>query len=182
MLRIGTKVKGRFLGFTWNEPLGIPESPFARRWMLDFGFFSSRLHHWLSSDDSRAPHDHGESFVTIILRGGYVDHGYDMSDPHESGYIGHWREYLPAGSIRYRGLDHIHWVEIDPGRPCWSLVIAGPRRRMPGFWIRKNGRNKRMRQNKYFFTYGQHHPDPGQPPRRTRKFAEGHSEGQERHA
>lgn len=36
----------------WAEPLGRPECPYARRWVLNLGVFAIRIHHWIKSDDA----------------------------------------------------------------------------------------------------------------------------------
>lgn len=64
----------KFGPVTWREPLGRPECPYAERWVLSLGRLGSlRLHRWFSSDDKRAPHDHPSDFITLILRGAYID-------------------------------------------------------------------------------------------------------------
>lgn len=111
-----------------------------RRWVLGFGIFSIRLHHWYSSDDARFWHDHSWFFVTLVLWGGYTD----------VSLFG--RERMTPGVIRYRPALHRHTVEVDRGG-CWTLVFTGPKVRRWGFWVG----NKFRRSAKYFREYG-HHP------------------------
>lgn len=124
----------------WGQYLGRPDCPYLRRWVLDLGLFSLRVHHWLASDDQRYAHDHPWWFVTLCLAGGYWD----------LGERGTYR--ARRGSVRYFGSSHRHMVKVDPGG-CWTLLLTGPERRVWGFWV--NGRF--WRRNKYFFKYG-HHP------------------------
>jgi hypothetical protein len=128
------------LGLTWGQKLGLPECPYMRRWVLNMGRFSIRIHHWYSSDDHRAWHDHPWWFWTLVLRGGYTD-----VSP-----IG--RENLWAGRWASRPALHRHTVEVWPGG-CWTLVITGRPVRKWGFW--PNGKFKKA--NKYFLEHG-HHP------------------------
>src|SRR5262245_9881749 len=130
--------------FTWNEPLGRPECPYLRRWALNFGLFSMRVHHWYSSDDHRAFHDHPWWFVTLVLRGGYTD----VSPA--------GRERMTPGKVRFRPAIHRHTTEVDSGG-CWSLLLTGRQKRRWGFWV--NGKFKKS--NKYFLEHG-HHPCVGE--------------------
>jgi hypothetical protein len=122
------------------ESIGLPECPYLRRWVADFGLFSIRLHRWQSSDDARHFHDHPWWFLTLVLRGRYVDVSPDG------------RDQLRPGSIRYRPALHKHTVEVQqPG--TWTLLITGPTERRWGFWVN----DKMIRRDKYFAVHG-HHP------------------------
>ena len=102
-------------------------------------WFSIRLHKFVASDDSTL-HDHPFNFVSFILRGGYteyVGHGWSRT------WDGSWRfqgvkgtRYSP-GSVLFRRGEHAHRVELAPGRPAWTLVFTGPRRREWGFFTRQ---------------------------------------------
>jgi hypothetical protein len=130
----------RFL--TIGEKLGRPECPYMRRWVINFGLFSVRLHHWYSSDDHRAMHDHPAWFITLILRGKYTDITTDGL------------EVMRPGMIRYRPALHKHTVDVHKDG-CWTLVLFGPKQRHWGFWIKNN--TKWVKSNKYFLEHG-HHP------------------------
>jgi len=123
----------------WSQNLGNPECTYLRRWVLDFGWFAIRLHHWISSDDQRAPHDHPWWYFSICLWGSYVDRSI--------------KDVLmfPLRMI-FRRSDHQHTVKVHP-RGCWTLLITGPEKRVWGFWV--NGRFRKR--NKYFYEHG-HHP------------------------
>lgn len=123
----------------WNEPLGVKECPYAYRWVLNLGFVSFRIHHFLRSDDKRHFHDHGWWFLTFVLKGSYVDVSPDG------------RDALSFGSIRYRKATHMHYVEVPP-TGVWTFLITGPAHRNWGFWV--NGTFKRPL--KYFHKFG--HP------------------------
>jgi hypothetical protein len=123
----------------WNEPLGIKECPYAYRWVFNFHIFTIRIHHFIRSDDKRYFHDHGWNFITLVLKGSYVDVSPDG------------RDYLKRGSLRYRKATHRHYVEV-PKEGCWTFLITGPLIRKWGFWIRE----KFKRPLKYFHKWG--HP------------------------
>lgn len=129
----------KYFQVRFNEPLGMAECPYAYRWVINFGLFSIRLHHFLRSDDKRYFHDHAWWFITLVLKGSYTDVSPDGED------------VLTAGSIRYRKAEHPHYVKVADGG-CWTILITGPMSRKWGFWV--NGRFKRPL--KYFHKFG--HP------------------------
>lgn len=133
----------RFI-FKWREQLGLPDCPYLIRWRLETPWGSVRLHHWLSHDDDRALHDHPWDFVTFVLRGGYTDSGK------------YTEEHLRAPAIKYRSATHQHTVHPDPGG-CWTIIFTGPKVRNWGFWVK----DKFVKMNKYFLTYGHHPCDTG---------------------
>ena len=137
-----SKNKSKFsdFQFRWNDKLGLPECPYLVRWVLNLKWFSIRIHHWLKSDDQRYKHDHAWNFVTIILKGGYIDISPEA------------RETCRAPYIAYRKADHRHTVLVDKGG-CWTIIIAGPMIRKWGFWV--DGKLKRPL--KYFHKF-KHHP------------------------
>lgn len=139
MVRIHLPVLGT-MQLAWKEPLGLPECPYLYRWSIETRFGSVRVHHWLSSDDDRAFHDHPWWFWTFVLKGGYTD---------ESS-IG--AERLSVGSVRWRPALHQHTVRPDPDG-AWTLLVTGPQVRKWGFWFG----DRFVKSNKYFTTYG-HHP------------------------
>lgn len=107
----------------WAELIGPEECPMMRRWVLVTPLGSVRLHHFLRPDHDRHPHDHPWWFVTLILKGGYLDRSILDGEP--------VIDRLTAGSIRFRPALHRHWVETHDS---WSLVVTGRIRRQWGFW------------------------------------------------
>lgn len=168
---------------TWREQLGDPECPYAERWILNFGPLGSiRLHRWFRSDDKRAKHDHPSDFVTLVLKGGYVDEGIcsicegegrvpldrkkwpdlplDIRTEACPSCHGDGKTYedMVPGSLCRRKAEHRHTVCVKPGG-CWTLLYFWPKRRNWGFWVpRKDTGKLRFRKaNKYFLENG-HHP------------------------
>lgn len=130
--------------FKWAEAIGPPECPLMIRWCALTKIGSLRLHHFLRSDMERDAHDHPWWFVTLILKGGYTDYrlcddclGISGEGSGPFGYcetcygIGHLRDRLRPGSIRFRSATHRHWVHTENS---WSLVLTGPVSRQWGFW------------------------------------------------
>jgi hypothetical protein len=129
----------KHFGVRWGEWLGRPECPYLRRWALNLGLVSFRIHHFFRSDDDRAFHDHPWWFLTIVLRGSYDDvspAGVDRLTP---------------GSIRFRRALHRHTVTTTG---AWTFVVTGPNVRAWGFW--ENG--VRFRKSNKWFAMRGHHP------------------------
>lgn len=137
----------KFPKITWNEHCGLPECPYLRRYIVDFGLFSLRLYRWQSSDDDHAYHDHPSWFITVVLWGGYTD----ISPK--------GRDTLRVGSIRLRPAQHRHTVQINKSG-TWTLMVWGQPTRRWGFWVG----DKLIRRDKYFAVYGHHPCDPGGEP------------------
>lgn len=100
-------------------------------WLLQRFDVAVRVHHILQSDDDRAFHDHPWSYMTIVLRGGYfeVTPIYDASGI----YKGVAREWVGAGSIRFRRAKSWHRLEIPEGRAAWTLFITFKKQQAWGF-------------------------------------------------
>jgi len=123
----------------WNEPLGRPECPYMRRYILNLWLFSVRLHIWYRSDDKRHMHNHAFSFLLFVLKGSYTD-------VQEGGI-----DKLTTGSIRWRHAAHMHYVG-NPKPGTVTLLFCGPRVRKWGFKVG----SRIMRPLRYFSRYG--HP------------------------
>jgi len=138
--------------FSWGEYLGNPECPYMRRWALG----RLRLHHWYHSDEKRFMHDHPSSFITLVLKGRYIDthavikNGKPLPYPTKLDYLG-------PGSIRYRSAHHIHYVDVQEGG-CWTLLWFGKKSRKWGFWVprKSDGVLRFKKSNKFHIEYG--HP------------------------
>jgi hypothetical protein len=115
------------------------ESLYLRRWFL-WGWSPASndprprrgiyLHHICRSDDDRDPHCHPWDFTTVVLRGGYVDEQWSAWG---TGRAVFGLEPCGPGAIRRRRAEHLHRVQLMPGRSSWSLVLTGPKRRSWGF-------------------------------------------------
>ena len=131
--------KFNFVQIRWMEALGKEECPYAFRWVLNLGFISFRVHHFLRSDDKRHFHDHAWWFLTLVLKGGYTDVSPNGEDK------------MTIGSIRFRKANHPHYVKVNENG-VWTFLITGPMSRKWGFLV--NGKFKRPL--KYFHKFG--HP------------------------
>lgn len=98
------------------------------RWhILKTRWFKVYLHHFVGDDWSRDLHDHPKRFVSIGLRGSYIEQrpacnaiGYDAEE-----FRAPWFRTFPA--------EHIHRI-VTPSGSCWTLVIVFREVRKWGFW------------------------------------------------
>ena len=86
------------------------------------------LHHFLGSDWSRDLHDHPKPFVSIGLRGGYVEETFNPVQ------LVTKRRQWRAPWIRRFPAWHVHRLRITRARPTWTLVYVGKAVRDWGFW------------------------------------------------
>lgn len=139
--------------FEWNRQLGLPEAPYARRWVLPLPRgYSIRLHNWMHDDDPEATHDHPTWFVTFVLRGGYEDRR-EIESPLGNMFL---CEEMQPGMIRFRPAEHRHNViRVKPN--TWTLCLFGRDKKRWSFY--KDG--KAIRRDKFFAEVGHHLPDGG---------------------
>lgn len=99
-------------------PLGWPS-----RWLGHTGLFPNvYVQHFHASDD-RVPHNHPRWFLSLILRGGYIEvrraGGAHIFRP------GQWN-YIPVSRYHY-----VRLLKLD----CWTICLVGPTWwRKWGFW------------------------------------------------
>lgn len=104
-----------------------------RRWTL-FRLPGGRalyLHHFRCSD-ARSMHDHPKRFVTIGIKGGYVEEWLDPSPLLWAIASGRRRRRCVAPWMRTFPARHVHRVRVSP-RGCWTLAYAGRKTRDWGF-------------------------------------------------
>lgn len=115
-----------------------PHSLYLRRFkILALNWFRIYLHVFYRSDDDPDPHCHPWSFVSAVLRGGYLDETWQ--EIKASSVYGLQRDIVVRcfdspkrtfGSVSFRPGHHIHRARLlDPNRRTWTLIISGPRYR-----------------------------------------------------
>lgn len=110
------------------------------------------LHHFVGDDWSRDLHDHPKRFISIGLKGGYLEETAPLGHFFLQSVVEPWanrcvdcgkpdvahralREYR-APWFRTFPAAHIHRIGLINGRPCWTLVIVLKTVRPWGFWHR----------------------------------------------
>lgn len=110
---------------------GLPEEingdgmcpTYLYRWtVLKTNWWKVYLHHFVGDDWSRDLHDHPKRFVSIGLRGSYVE----QTPAGFKTWRAPWLRTFPA--------THIHRITVGPSKSCWSLVIVFRSVRQWGFW------------------------------------------------
>jgi hypothetical protein len=92
------------------------------RWtLLKRPNWSVYLHHFVGDDWSRDLHDHPKRFISIGLRGWYLEDTPDGTKRYNAPWI------------RTFAATHIHRLRV-PSKNCWTLVIVLRAVRPWGFW------------------------------------------------
>ena len=105
--------------------------PYLRRWHVTPRGRgpATYLHHFVASDDDRAPHDHPWSSCSILLSGCYYEHTPVDDEPIRR----------VDGDVIVRSPEHTHRIELERDTktgqelPVWTLFMVGPRVREWGF-------------------------------------------------
>lgn len=118
MTRRKYKTGSRWAFWRWTDVVLEGELYLRRLHLLQCPWFAVMLHWILRPDANRDLHDHPVSFLSVVLRGGYVQ---ETPRGREAVLLG---QYMPA-----EGAHRI--VFVLPG--TLTLVFAGPRRREWGF-------------------------------------------------
>lgn len=111
---------------------------YMHRWTLlrFWGGAALYLHKFVDDDWSRDMHDHPKRFISVGLRGRYIEHSRSTryrSDGHREEYDA-VREYR-APWVRSFPATHTHRICLYPDRrPCWTLVLVLQTQRRWGFW------------------------------------------------
>lgn len=93
------------------------------RWtLLRTPWFAFYLHHFVGDDWSRDMHDHPKRFVSIGLKGRYIEETPGFSRT----FAAPWVRTFPA--------DHVHRIRLYEGEQCWTFVIVLQHVRPWGFW------------------------------------------------
>lgn len=91
-----------------------------RHYLFRSPFGSVFLHNIRTSDTGRDLHDHPWAFMTVLLKGGYVEQTPEGS------------RRINAPAVAVHSPDDLHRLELENG-DAWSLFIHGPRRHNWGF-------------------------------------------------
>jgi len=132
------QLKSKF-GFMRKEVIYSPEGqPYIKRWrILETPWFNLWLHHILMDDDDRDMHNHPWWFYSFIISGGYVEEVTEPDHTHklENCLYRFLVCRLPfcSSTIAYRHQNQYHRVSLRHAKPCWSLILTGPKTNEWGF-------------------------------------------------
>lgn len=115
--------------------IGSSDAPYMHRWYLipRNPWINVYLHKFLRDDEDRALHDHPWSFLSFMVWGAYTE----IRPTNILGELMNWPKTRSAPSIAFRRATDRHRVALIDGRPCWTIVITGPKVREWGFWCPK---------------------------------------------
>jgi hypothetical protein len=125
-------------GVTLRPPdfiIGEERAPYLLRWWLipRNRWFNVYLHCFLRSDDDRALHDHPWCWLSLVLRGAYVEHTIAAGGIRQ-------RRLIEKGALRFHRPRFAHRLEVIQKRgECWTLFVTGPRVRVWGFHCAERG-------------------------------------------
>ena len=112
-----------------HQLVGPAGDPYLKRWFLipRNRWGNVYLHEFLRSDDPDALHNHPWAFLSLCVRGSYVE-------VTESG-----RRSRRPGGVAFRQARFAHRIEVTGSgsarpRPCWTVVVTGPKVQEWGFF------------------------------------------------
>lgn len=110
--------------------------PRRPRWL--WGGVGIYLHNFVGDDWSRDLHDHPKRFISIGLKGRYVEQTpAPFLAPMSMNYVGQapcFEVCYEAPWVRTFPAEHIHRIRLVDGVPCWTLVVVLRGVREWGFW------------------------------------------------
>ena len=128
----------------FTRMFGVPEEingasrcpTYLYRWIVArTRWFKIYLHHFVADDWSLDLHDHPKRFISIGLKGGYVNSFHFVHRFWKWAALGPVRTTFRAPWIRSFPAEHIHRLQMSgPGQGCWTLVIVLRGTREWGFW------------------------------------------------
>lgn len=148
-----TNYKGEYRKghFTRAQIRGKDGSLYMDRWYILYfpRLFSIRIHHIVRPDLDRWPHDHPWTFVSFILRGGYIE---EVCRPHqfEIGLTTDGPSWVPYHIRRIRRFNFktetdLHRItKFSRKQGAWTLVITGPELREWGFMTAEGWVSRRV--------------------------------------
>lgn len=99
-------------------------------------WFSIKLHRIYRPDQQRDLHDHPWNFLSIVLRGEYIEDVPCRADcPLVSHRKGNHREVRHIRWFNLKKATDLHAISWVSRRPVWTLVLTGPRKRDWGFFV-----------------------------------------------
>lgn len=108
----------------WRRPLA---------WVIQKLGFAVRVHEILRSDLGRDPHNHPWPYLTIILRGAYIEERFDDTGKLISDPDGEWHG---PGSILWRPANSWHKLHLYGGTVT-TLFITGKKCQRWGFMTKE---------------------------------------------
>lgn len=106
---------------------GVEKGPLTRFFLVNTRWFGIYLHRINRQDFDREPHDHPWTFVSLVLRGWYVEERRD----HRGTRTESLRTWL---SLAWRHYSAAHRITMVAPH-TWTLILRGRDRRAWGFYL-----------------------------------------------
>lgn len=128
--------------FRFEDLSPLQDRSYLLRWtLLSVPFSNGRkiyLHKGLASDWSREPHDHPKTFISIGLKGSYIEERYIVLNPNTNP---EWRSLYKFEEVEFvapwvRAFDTnvIHRLRAVDGQPFWTICLTGEKTTDWGFY------------------------------------------------
>ena len=128
----------------------VPAASATWREKYKYPWIGARVHHIQSSDDDRALHNHPWGFLTLILRGSYVEtqmapwivktgrdsRGWSTETIGKT-MVDVRRRTFSTGSLRYCRANTFHMLHLPPGGEAVTLFITFPKSQGWGFLFKR---------------------------------------------
>jgi hypothetical protein len=109
----------------WGKKIG---TDYMTRWGFSTPYGGVYVHKFIGPDKDERLHDHPWQFVSLILKGGYVETTAGVP-PRKWEHV-----YYGAGRVLFRAERWRHKIWVEPGTTCWTIVVTGRRRHAWGFY------------------------------------------------
>lgn len=109
-----------------RRPDGSERTEYMRRWIFSTPWFTVRLHH-IQESYYGAPHNHPWNFLSLILRGCYVEELYNTRNPSSPEKVLRRKAFRPV----FRRTTAIHKVLLENDKAVWTLCITDGARQSP---------------------------------------------------
>jgi hypothetical protein len=121
--------------------LDRPEETYLTRWrIIQTPLFAIYVHRMDGPDSRDTLHDHPWDFLSIILRGGYIEMVPVMClyDPNTGEHEAHackaiWRNASKGRRFNRKRAEDLHVISELTSTRTWTLVLTGPRKRTWGY-------------------------------------------------
>lgn len=122
-------IERRRMKLFYKDYLESPDGIYMKRYhLLASKYLSIRIHHIVQSDYEKfAYHDHPWGFISILLKGWYIER-----------MPGYSKLTRISPSIAFRAASALHTIVGVSDGGAWTLIICGRRKKMWGFVYREN--------------------------------------------
>lgn len=116
--------------FMRRRLIGSAESVYLDRvYVVQTPWFGVMFHRIFRPDRQRDLHDHPWNFLSIVLRGWYVE------EVPVKNTISPFTDSRMVSWLNFKRAEDRHSITVVGRSPVWTLVFTGRKRRTWGFWV-----------------------------------------------